>query len=66
VVARKGIEVMNDDIQQRKQGTNLKWIKGDSGNTYLCPVDALEKLENPTEEDLKKICVDESSNPQND
>jgi hypothetical protein len=57
---------MNDDIQRRKQDMNLKWIKADSGHTYLCPVDKLEKLDNPSEEDLKRICVDESDNPQND
>lgn len=57
---------MDEDISRRKQNVALKWIKGDSGHTYLCPVDKLQALENPTEEDLKKICVDESENPQND
>lgn len=45
---------------------NLKWIKADSGTTYLCPVSALDRLADPTEEQLKTICVDESENPQND
>lgn len=49
-----------------KREIALKWIKAESGNTYLCPVAALERLETVTEEDLKKICVDESLNPQND
>lgn len=44
----------------------VKWIKVESGNTYLCPVDALDKLKTPTEEQLKLICVDESLNPQNE
>jgi hypothetical protein len=44
---------------------NVKWIKADSGNTYLCPVKALDRLQNPSEEQLKLICVDESQNPQN-
>lgn len=48
------------------QRINLKWIKSDSGNTYLCPVNALERLHNPTEDQLKLICVDESANPHND
>jgi hypothetical protein len=48
------------------QRVNLKWIKADSGTTYLCPVNALDRLDNPTEEQLKLICVDESDNPQND
>ena len=45
---------------------NVKWIKAESGNTYLCPASALSGLDNPTEEQLRAICVDESTNPQND
>ena len=44
----------------------VKWIKAESGNTYLCPVASLERLDNPSEADLKTICVDESQNPQNE
>ena len=44
----------------------VKWIKAKSGNTYLCPVNALDRLKAPTEEQLKLICVDESLNPQNE
>jgi hypothetical protein len=43
----------------------VKWVKGASGRTYLCPVDAYSRLDNPSEEQLKMICVDESDNPQN-
>ncbi|MCU0693303.1 MAG: hypothetical protein MUF54_18085 [Polyangiaceae bacterium] len=49
-----------------KKEINVKWIKAKSGSTYLCPVDAISKLNNPSEEQLKLICVDESRNPQND
>ena len=49
-----------------KKELSVKWIKADSGSTYLCPVDALKKLKNPSETDLKTICVDESENPQTD
>lgn len=45
---------------------NLKWIKAKSGTTYLCPVKALDRIKNPSEEQLKLMCVDESQNPQND
>ncbi len=48
-----------------KQEIALQWIKADSGNTYLCPIKAIERIENPNEDDLKKICVDESANPEN-
>ncbi len=49
-----------------KKELSVKWIKASSGSTYLCPIDALKKLGNPTEEQLKTICVDESQNPQTD
>lgn len=55
-----------DSREEFKRTIGVKWIKAQSGNTYLCPVDALTRLENPSEEDLKKICVDESDNPQNE
>ena len=48
------------------QRINLKWIKSDSGNSYLCPVNALDRLDAPTEDQLKTICVNESENPHND
>jgi uncharacterized protein YlaI len=49
-----------------KKSLSVKWVKGKSGRTYLCPVEALNRFDNPTEEQLKTICVDESDNPQND
>lgn len=49
-----------------KKELSVKWIKAESGNTYLCPVDALDRIPDPKEADLKLICVDESKNPQND
>ena len=49
-----------------KKELSVKWIKAESGSTYLCPVDALKRLKNPSEADLKNICVDESENPQTD
>ena len=54
------------DDKPFKKELSVKWIKADSGNTYLCPVNALDRLGNPSEEQLKTICVDESKNPQND
>lgn len=55
-----------DESKEIKKELSVKWIKADSGHTYLCPVAALSRIDNPTEEDLKKICVDESDNPHND
>jgi hypothetical protein len=57
---------MADEMNVFKKQLSVKWIKGDSGNTYLCPTDALQRLSNPSEEQLKMICVEESKNPQND
>jgi hypothetical protein len=52
--------------EEFKKEIGVKWIKAKSGNTYLCPVGALKRLKDPTEEQLKTICVEESGNPQND
>ena len=57
---------MSDNLQEFKREIGVKWVKGDSGTSYLCPTDAFTRLSNPTEAELKKICVDESQNPQND
>ena len=54
------------DEKSFKKELSVKWIKADSGNTYLCPVDALNRMDKPSEADLQKICVEESKNPQND
>ena len=57
---------MSETLSEFKRELGVKWIKSDSGNTYLCPVESLKRLENPTEEQLKLICVDESLNPHNE
>jgi len=57
---------MADELKEFKRELGVKWVKAKSGNTYLCPTASLARLQKPTEEDLKKICVDESKNPQND
>ena len=49
-----------------KAEIGVRWVKTESGATYLCPVDALDRIENPSEKDLQMICVNESENPQND
>lgn len=56
---------MSEKEKEFKREIGVKWIKAQSGNTYLCPVDAVTRLSNPTEEELKLICVDESRNPEN-
>ena len=56
---------MLEEKQAFKSEINVKWVQAESGRTYLCPVKAFERIENPNEDDLKKICVDESDNPEN-
>jgi hypothetical protein len=53
-------------MNEFKKELGVKWIRAKSGTTYLCPVNALRKLDAPTEQQLKMICVEESHNPQND
>ena len=59
---------MTDELNAFKKEIGVKWVKAESGTSYLCPLAAFKRLDtpNPKEEDLKKICVDESQNPQND
>jgi len=45
---------------------SYRWVKSDSGSTYLCPIDVMRRLDNPTEEQLRSLCVDESLNPHNE
>ena len=55
-----------EKYEVHKRDFNVQWIRAESGNTYLCPVNALRRVHQPTEEQLKLICVEESTNPQND
>jgi hypothetical protein len=57
---------MAEELNEFKRELSVKWIKAESGTTYLCPVEALRRLKDPSEQQLKMICVDESMNPQTD
>lgn len=56
---------MTNEMNNYKKDLGYKWVKADSGNTYLCPVKSLQDMNNPSEDDLRSICVDESNDPQN-
>lgn len=56
---------MSKDNKEFKKELDVKWVKGESGTSYLCPTSALDRLNDPGEKELKTICVDESDNPQN-
>jgi hypothetical protein len=49
-----------------KNAIALRWIKAESGTTYICNAHALAELDNPSEKDLQRVCMSESENPQND
>ena len=55
-----------NELIARKRSIGLRWMKGESGTSYLCPIDALRGISNPSEADLERLCVNESHNPQND
>ena len=55
---------MNEEIRDRKQSIGIEWIRAASGTTYLCPVG--QDLSSASEEELRRLCVNESENPQND
>jgi hypothetical protein len=49
---------------KRRQG--FEWIQGASGTSYLCPLGSIHDKTHVSEEQLKKVCIDESSNVHND
>jgi len=57
----------DENIAKRKSGLSYEWIKSEkSGVSYLCPVGSIKDKKKASDEDLKKVCIDESMNPQND
>ena len=57
----------DENIAERKKKLGYEWIKSDkTGVSYLCPVGSIKDKGKATDQDLKKVCIDESMNPQND
>jgi hypothetical protein len=57
----------DENIAERKKKLGYEWIKSDkTGVSYLCPVGSIKDKSKATDQDLKKVCIDESMNPQND
>jgi hypothetical protein len=55
------------ESQERKAEVGVKWVKADdSDTTYLCKSSDLDNLRAMSDAELRKICLDESQNPQND
>jgi hypothetical protein len=58
---------MFEEISIRKANLGFVWTKvADSGNTYLCPAVLAGDVNSMTEDELRRLCVEESSNPHND
>ena len=58
---------MTGEGKEPKTKQGFEWIKSEkTGTSYLCPVGSIKDKANASDEDLKKVCVDESANPQND
>lgn len=56
-----------ENIADRKKKLGFEWIKSEkTGVSYLCPKGSIKDKKSATDADLKKVCVDESTNPQND
>jgi len=54
------------EISEITTRQGYEWIKAKSGVSYLCPMGSIKDRNTVSEAELKKACVDESSNPQND
>lgn len=58
---------MFEEITNRKANLGFVWMKAaGSGTTYLCPASLAGELGNLSEDEMRKLCVDESANPHND
>ncbi|HSL19114.1 MAG TPA: hypothetical protein VLB51_14510 [Methylomirabilota bacterium] len=55
---------MFEEIRMRKINLGTNWVKSESGNTYLCPIGA--DVTGLSDDELRKLCIEESHNPQND
>jgi len=54
-------------VSKLKTRQGYEWIKSKaSGVSYLCPAGSIRDKSKASEAQLKKACVDESKNPQND
>ena len=57
---------MSNELNSFKKNLGRRWVKARSGNTYVCPVDFAKNFPDASEEELRRYCVEESLNPQND
>ena len=65
VEQRKGALEMVNENNSYKARLGVRWFRAKSGNTYLCPIDAFDGIENLSEDQLERMCVNESHDPHN-
>jgi hypothetical protein len=58
--------MMFEEISSRKANLGYRWIRSQSGTTYLCPTSRYPELRDASDEVLRSTCIDESKNPHND
>lgn len=57
----------DESVEARKKKLGYEWIKSKkTGVSYLCPVGSVKDKNKASDEELKKVCIDESMNPQNE
>jgi len=55
------------EVTQMEKRSGYEWIKSKtSGVSYLCPMGSISNKDKASESELRKHCIDESQNPQND
>lgn len=61
------VDKLSKHVEERKRRLGYEWIQSEStGVSYLCPVGSIKDKRKATDKELKKVCVDESANPQNE
>ena len=56
---------MDKQAQKRKANYGVEWVRSKkSGNSYLCPA-GIKISKDASDEELRRLCVEESNNPEN-
>jgi hypothetical protein len=56
---------MFEEIKEVKANLGFKWVRSETGRTYLCPASQVDAVRGASDSDLEATCIDESTNPQN-
>ena len=54
-------------MKAHTSNNSFSWVKSESGELYVCSLDVVKKHKGKlSEEELRRLCIDESSRPWND